>query len=145
MLNINVVVNFNDLTDILLNMESRRGRLLDDIIDDMRQDVLNSFDTSPAGRTYYRRGGRIHVASQPYYPPNTDYWELYESFKIVNRSNRIRYLVNTSKHALIMEFGGENVIMRPYIRPVWGIWYDAIINSPRSFVNALLYGTPFNP
>lgn len=80
--------------------------------------VVQSFGTSPPGRTY-RHGRVTHVASQAGYPPNVDTGALKNAIRVERRSSTTRS-INTGSvgYAYWLEFGTRRVGARPFMGPM---------------------------
>lgn len=80
--------------------------------------VVNSFNTSRPGRQY-KRGSRIHIASQPGSPPNVDTGVLRAAVG-VRRPGALRRSIHTGQveHAPWLEFGTTKMAARPFMRPM---------------------------
>lgn len=80
--------------------------------------VKGSFNTSPPGRSY-RRGGRVHVASQPGQPPNIDTGRLMNAIHVY-RPRALARIISTGdvEYAPHLEFGTVKMAARPFMRPM---------------------------
>lgn len=87
----------------------------------MLGDILLSFNTSPAGRSY-ERGGVVHVASVEGYPPNVDTGALRASMNVQKQREGEYWIQDGVEYGLYLEDGTENMGARPFIAPVFDEW-----------------------
>lgn len=84
-------------------------------------EIVLSFGTSPAGRTYTRKG-ITHVASQPGYPPNVDMNALRGSIR-PHRVGRLHYQIQDGvAYGVFLELGTSRMAARPFMTPVMEEW-----------------------
>lgn len=80
-------------------------------------EIVLSFGTSPAGRTYGR-----HVASQPGYPPNVDIGTLRASMRM-ERVGRLHYQIQDGvAYGVFLELGTSRMAARPFLTPIMEEW-----------------------
>lgn len=107
----------------LQQLERRSPGATEDGLDAMalegKRIVQMSFNTSPAGRTYKRRGGRYHVASVAGYPPSIDTGKLMNAITIRKPGRRRRIIsAGDTEYAVYLEFGTSKMDARPFMRPM---------------------------
>lgn len=84
---------------------------------DIANDVILSFGTSPAGRRYGR-----HVASAPGYPPNVDTGALRASIKAIRKGRYVWWVQDGVPYGVHLEIGTSRMAARPFLRPVVEAW-----------------------
>lgn len=90
------------------------------VAEQMRTEIVTSFNTSPPGRAY-DRGSVTHVASQPGYPPNIDTGALRASI-IAKRMGLFHYRIQDGvEYGVNLELG-IGPAPRPFVRPVFDRW-----------------------
>lgn len=103
---------------ILKEHPQKVDRWLAGVAEDMRTQIVMSFNTSPPGREY-SRGTVTHVASQPGYPPNIDTGALAASIR-VRRVGEFKYeIADGVEHGIHQEDGTEEIEPRPFFGPVF--------------------------
>lgn len=114
-------INKKVLEQLVKNTPDKLDRWLAQAMDEIRNDVVLSMNTSPSGRKY-KRGDKEHTASVAGYPPNVDFGALIGSIK-VNRIGRLRYkLEDGVRYGYWLEMGTSRIAPRPFIRPVIDTW-----------------------
>jgi hypothetical protein len=111
------------LREIVAKAPERADRWLASVASDIADDIKLQFNTGPAGRTY-RRGGIVHIASAPGYPPNVDTGRLRASIRS-RRIKRLHYQVEDgTEYGLALEIGSEarKLRPRPFFTPVITEW-----------------------
>jgi hypothetical protein len=81
-------------------------------------EIMLSFNTSPAGRTY-KRGNVTHIASQPGYPPNIDIGTLRASMRWERTGLYSRMIMDGVAYGKMLELGTAKMAARPSVRPVF--------------------------
>lgn len=107
-------VDTSGIDKALAKLPGQKGRFMDALAERTLTLMKLSFDTSPPGREYARGNNRIHVASQPGYPPNVDYGDLTNSLRWERRGSDTRE-IHGAEHGLYLEDSSE--LNRPFIRP----------------------------
>jgi len=79
-------------------------------------DVVLSFNTSPAGRSY-TRGSVTHVASQVGNPPNVDLETLRASIRWEKVSHLHFQVMDGVEYGIALEDGTERMGARPFMAP----------------------------
>lgn len=80
--------------------------------------VKMSFNSSPPGRRY-KRGSRIHIASQPNYAPNVDTGKLMNGVHVERRGVMSQAITTgDTEYAAWLEYGTSKMAPRPYMRPM---------------------------
>jgi len=114
-----VRVNKQRLEAIMRNLPSRTDDALDTLALEGKRIVQMSFNTSGAGRTYQRRGGRFHVASVAGMPPNIDTGKLMNAIYIYTPKRFWRAIsTGDTEYAPMLEFGTSKMAARPFMRPM---------------------------
>lgn len=91
------------------------------VANQIKDDVVLSFGTSPAGRKY-KRGKKYHVASVKGSPPNVDTGTLKASLN-VQPSGFLSYEIRVgTKYAQWLEEGTDKMGARPFFSPVLKAW-----------------------
>lgn len=84
-------------------------------------EIVLSFNTSPPGRSYTRKGV-THVASMPGYPPNIDINTLATSMR-VKPVKHLHYEIRDGvEYGVFLELGTERMAARPFVSPVIEAW-----------------------
>lgn len=87
----------------------------------MLTDVVQGFNTSPNGITYYR-GEIAHTASVAGYPPNIDTATLARGMR-TRRVGQAHYEIRDAvNYGIHLEMGTEHMRARPFIAPVFERW-----------------------
>jgi hypothetical protein len=95
------------------------------VAEEMKNDIVLSFGTSPAGRTY-QRGRRTHVASQPGFPPNVDLGALRASMHVEPAGKLSYHIADGVEYGIDLEDGRERIAPRPFVQPVFSDWQKKI-------------------
>ncbi len=106
--------NTRGIDNLLAQHPQRKGKFMDAVAEQSVTYMKLSFDTSPNGASYDRGNGRVHIASQPGYPPNIDYGDLYNSLRWERRGEDVRE-IHGAEHGLYLEDSTE--LNRPFISP----------------------------
>lgn len=105
------------LQNLIVTMPGLLDDALADVAEQIAGDIVDSFDTSPGGRTY-----GTHVASLPGYPPNVDSGDLQASIDW-ERVELMHYVVYDGvPYGIFLELGTENMDPRPFVVPVFELW-----------------------
>jgi hypothetical protein len=107
-------VDTSGIDERLLRHPQRKSLFLDALAENTLSHVEKSFNTSPDGRSYPRGQDRVHVASQPGYPPNKDSSTLANSLRW-ERSGTDARSIHGAEHGLYLEDSTE--LNRPFIGP----------------------------
>ena len=125
-----VRIDTRKMQQIIRNEPERVDRWLRGVANEMLSDIVLSFNTSPAGRTY-TRGETTHIASQPGYPPNIDKGAL-EASMGVRRLKQLRYEIHDGvEYGIHLELGTERMAARPFVGPVFDDWQHKIDDDAR--------------
>jgi len=111
-------IDTRGMKDLMANLPGAVGAFLDAEAETAVTEMKLSFNTSPGGRTYYRRGV-MHIASQPGFPPNIDTGTLRNSlqwFPAGNEANARE--IRGVDYGLELEYGTARFGARPFIAPV---------------------------
>ena len=106
-------VDTSGIDSLLQKHPQNKSRFLDAVAELVVTEMKDSFNTSPPGRAYDRADGRVHIASLPGYPPNTDYGDLINSLRW-ERHGDVRE-IHGAEHGLYLEDSTE--LNRPFIGP----------------------------
>ena len=80
--------------------------------------IVLSFNSSPAGRTY-ERDGVEHTASSPGYPPNIDIGNLSGSMRVEKTGTLEYQVMDGVEYGVHLELGTERMAARPFVTPVF--------------------------
>lgn len=109
------------LQDLIRSTGNLADEALSVVAEEMRNEIVESFNTSPSGRTY-RRGRKYHTASQAGYPPNVDTGQLKASIR-ARRTGKLKYRIEDGvQWGIYMELGTQRIQKRPFVRPVFEEW-----------------------
>lgn len=116
------------LQDLIRASNGQMDQALGVVVEEMRNEIVESFGTSPAGRTY-RRGRKTHTASVEGYPPNVDTGQLRASIRARRmgglRTLHLKYRIEDGvTWGIYMELGTPSgkIKKRPFVRPVFEAW-----------------------
>lgn len=107
----------------------------DGVAESMTNDIKMSFNTSPAGISYKRKNGIVHVASAPGYPPNIDLGALVNSMHWEEIAALTRHIMDGVDYGIKLEEGTSKMLPRPFIQPVFAAWRNGKLER-----DALAYG-----
>jgi hypothetical protein len=94
---------------------------LDGVAQQMTNEIVLSFGTSPAGREY-KRGKKVHIASQENNPPNVDIGALRAGMKWRRSGRMEREISDSVEYGEALEQGTEHMGARPFVGPVFAKW-----------------------
>lgn len=80
-------------------------------------EIQQSFNTSPAGRTYGR-----HTASTAGHPPNVDTGALRASMRTERRGKLHYEIMDGVAYGVLLELGTSRMAARPFMTPVMEAW-----------------------
>ena len=90
---------------------------------EVQGDIVLSFGTGPAGRSYKSESGSVtHVASSPGFPPNVDTGALRASIRTNSLGPLSAEIVAGTEYAVELEYGRARVAARPFFTPVAAEW-----------------------
>lgn len=116
-----VRLNKRKLRELIVTTPDRADAMMRGAATEILNDIVVSFNTSPAGETYVR-GNVTHVASQPGYPPNVDTGTLRASMRWAKESN-LKYIIHDGvEYGYYLEMQTENMEARPFVTPVFEKW-----------------------
>lgn len=92
---------------------------LNGFTEDVATTIQLSFDTSPPGLMYDRGQGRIHIASQPGFPPNIDMGNLINSIHQEQTGDLEHTVFDGTEYGIWVEDGTEAMAARPFMRPIF--------------------------
>lgn len=122
----NVVLNDAELTRIIQQQPEQAESWLDGVAQQITNEIVQSFGTSPPGRSYGN-----HVASSPGYPPNVDTGALSGSIRWEPAGVLTRRISDGVTYGYYLEMGTESIEARPFVRPVFNRWNEAIAEDAR--------------
>src|SRR5690625_387132 len=112
-----------DLTKSLARVASRSEADATALVNRTAQHIRNAAVRSlpkPSGiGTYYKKyqPNRMHIASAPGQPPNTDTGRLAGSIRAVMSGTPTAYVDALADYAVHLEFGTRNMAARPFMTP----------------------------
>ncbi len=115
-------VDTRKLRQIIESMPRGEAALLAGIANEMVVDVQLSMDDSPADGRTYKRGTVEHVASSAGNPPRPDTGTLRASINHAPRGNLEEVIFDQVEYGYYLEFGTEDILPRPFMRPVFEAW-----------------------
>jgi hypothetical protein len=119
---INWSIDTRPLEALIKKMDGDLGDWLRGVAEEIKNDVVTSFNTGPRGRAYPRGNGKVHYASTAGNPPNVDTGALRASIRVIPKS-KLRYWVAAgTDYAEGLEFGTTRIRPRPYMRPAFDKW-----------------------
>lgn len=80
-------------------------------------EIVLSFGSGPAGRTYTHEGVS-HVASSPGHPPNVDTGALRASMRAEKTGSLEYQVMDGVEYGVYLELGTERMAARPFVTPV---------------------------
>lgn len=119
MADIEVRLDTTGMDRLLATEPQKVGRWLSAFTQDLTNQIILSFGSSPPGRTYSRGQGRVHVASSPGYPPNVDEGSLWASVYWENTGPHHRTIYVGVEHGEWQELGTSRIAPRPFMRPAF--------------------------
>lgn len=105
------------LYQVIEAIQGAKEEFLDAAAIGITNDIVMSFNTSPPGRTYKRKT-RIHIASQPGYPPNVDTDRLRSTIRWYRAGAGKRRITDGVNYGIVL----ETVLNRPFFAPVFEEW-----------------------
>jgi hypothetical protein len=148
-------VSVPDFKKILVKFEGLPKKINDNVIDvlvesasDIRNEMIDSMESSPPIGRSYKRGGKTHIASAPGYPPRRDSGDLQGSFELdINESDgtvEIGSVIRNPDYPMFLEKGfGDTASVyfmapRPYMQPAVDkykpIMEDRVMRAIKSLV-----------
>ena len=113
-----ITANTDVLKQMIRENPAKVDKALRAVALNTQANIALSFGTSPAGRSY-TRGKRVHVASQPGYPPNVDTGALRASLRVTRPQMLQRMIAVGVNYGERLEFGGGNIAKRPFMTPAF--------------------------
>lgn len=111
-------IDTSGMDRITRDMPEQLEVFLDAEIESIQTDVKLSMGTSPGGRSY-SRGIKVHVASQPGYPPNVDTGTLRASLHWERTKEFVRDLMDGVNYGIMLELGTTRMEPRPFLGPAF--------------------------
>jgi hypothetical protein len=113
------------ITRVDLRRMQQIARDLPDALDDALNatahealaEIVLSFGSGPAGRTYTHEGVS-HVASSPGHPPNVDTGALRASMRAEKTGSLEYQVMDGVEYGVYLELGTERMAARPFVTPV---------------------------
>jgi len=115
-------VDTRALEDLIKKMDVNLGDWLRGVAEEIRNDVVASFNTGPNGRAYPRGNGKVHYASSPNYPPNIDTGALRASIRVIPKSKLRYWVADGVEYGHGLEVGTTRIRPRPFMRPAFDKW-----------------------
>lgn len=107
---------------LIRDIPDQLERWLAKVADQIKNDLVVIMNSGPAGRTYIRSGGRVHVASQPGYPPNIDTGALAASFYVQQMGKFSFWIYDGERYGVMLELGTTRMAARPFVNPTFDAW-----------------------
>jgi hypothetical protein len=114
----NMKLDLAGIRRLLQTQPEAKSRLLDAAAEAIVTDIKTSFGTSPAGKNY-RRGKKMHIASQEGYPPNVDLGTLRASIRAVKKGDDVRWIEDGVEYGVYLENGTPRMKPRPFMAPAF--------------------------
>jgi len=92
------------------------------VAEEIRNDVVLSFNTGPRGREYARGNGKVHYASSPNNPPNVDTGILRASIRVIKKGKLVFWVADGVNYGFPLEMGTRGIAPRPFMRPAFYKW-----------------------
>jgi hypothetical protein len=105
------------LTQLIRQLPGAADDALNAAAQEALAQIVLSFNTSPAGRTYVREGVE-HVASAPGYPPNIDNNALGGSMRVEKTGDLEYQVMDGVEYGVYLELGTARMAARPFVTPV---------------------------
>lgn len=125
---ITLEIDKRELERIIRNTPGRLEEVKDAVAAEIQGDIVMSFGTGPAGRSY-KRGGVTHVASSPGSPPNVDTGALRASIRAKSLGPTSAEVVAGTEYAQWLEYGTTRMAARPFFAPVVARWKQGRLAS----------------
>lgn len=110
-----------EIKGFLKELGSRGMKTLNDelyrIALSVRNDILKSMHTSPGGGRVYSRGGVLHIASLPYFPPRIDTGNLANRIFVDKGIDYSKVYTENVDYAEYLEKGTSKMKPRPFFEP----------------------------
>ena len=110
------------LEALIRKTDGQLGDWLRGVGEEIRNDVVLSFNTGPSGRAYPRGNGKTHYASSPNYPPNVDTGTLKASIRVIKKGKLVFWVADGVEHGIKLEIGTTRIAPRPFMRPAFDAW-----------------------
>lgn len=107
------------LARISSKFESEATALVNRTAQNIRNTAVRSIQKTSGIGTYYKKSqpNRMHIASAPGQPPNTDTGRLAGSIRTVETDTPTAYVDALADYAAHLEFGTRNMAARPFMTP----------------------------
>jgi len=125
---ITLEIDKRELERLIRDTPGQLSDLKDAAAAEIQGDIVLSFGTGPAGRSY-QRGGVTHVASSPGFPPNVDTGALRASIRANSLGPLSAEVVAGTEHAEWLEYGTSRIAARPFFAPVVAHWQQGRMAS----------------
>ncbi len=139
-----VTVDIEGIERLIKEVPGKVAAFMDSEAELVVNDIKQSFGTGPGGRSY-KRGGKVHIASQPGFPPNVDIGTLINSIEWRTIGRFSRSIIG-ALHGLYLELGTDKplkggqegpkeqgIAPRPFIRPAFDRRRKALADDARQF------------
>ena len=107
------------LARVSSKFESEATALVNRTAQNIRNTAVRSIQKPSGIGTYYKKynPNRMHIASAPGQPPNTDTGRLAGSIRTVETGTPTAYVDALADYAAHLEFGTRNMAARPFMTP----------------------------
>lgn len=108
-----------NLARVSSRFESEATALVNRTAQNIRNTAVRSIQKPSGIGTYYKKYNpdRMHIASAPGHPPNTDTGRLSGSIRAVMSGTPTAYVDALADYAVHLEFGTRNMAARPFMTP----------------------------
>ena len=106
------------LNQLMRQLPGAVDEALNAAADEALTQIVLSFNSSPAGRTY-THGSVEHTASTPSYPPNVDIGNLKASMRVEKTGTLEYQVMDGVEYGVYLELGTERMAARPFVTPVF--------------------------
>lgn len=117
------IEGLDDLNAVLAKLPADFDReataLVNRTAQNIRNTAIRSIQKTSGIGTYYKKydPDRMHIASAPGQPPNTDTGRLAGSIRVVKSGEPTAYVDALADYAVWLEFGTQNMEKRPFMTP----------------------------
>src|SRR5690625_5503325 len=107
------------LSELSGKFEQEAGRLVNRTAQNIRNAAVRSIQKPSGIGTYYKKYNpdRMHIASAPGQPPNTDTGRLVSSLNVTRSGSTSAEVLANVEYAAWLELGTRNMAARPFMTP----------------------------
>ena len=107
------------LSELSGKFEQEAGRLVNRTAQNIRNTSVRSIQKPSGIGTYYKKYNpdRMHIASAPGQPPNTDTGRLVSSLNVTRSGSTTAEVLANVEYAAYLEFGTRHMAARPFMTP----------------------------